>query len=388
VAQIPADTVDQQINAIARQYRFDIGKWEVETLGKELGDLFTEKTPISTENTSVVLTYFDNLARIRGLEAAINAINEGTREGNLEAYESERDLLRRQNEDMIETVQRVLEEQVKEVLVEQEIYSPWGEKPGNEFIFPPVNFILSKPPRLLVVSPRDRIERIANITLLPDIEVPEMENIESQVTGLDYSGLVTGLGGIATYPSYVTDNADLAFVIDTIVEEWLHQYLAFKPLGFLYVLDLTGIRHDYEIAKMNETLAGIFSEEIGAIIYNRYYFSGEPEPPAETEPEFDFNKEMRETRRKVDEMLAQGRVEEAEAYMEERRRFINENGYYIRKLNQAYFAFHGTYADSPTSIDPIGVEMKQLREETGSLKDFLEIVAEMTTRQDLAGSVD
>jgi hypothetical protein len=97
---------------------------------------------------------------------------------------------------------------------------------------------------------------------------------------------------------------------------------------------------------------------------------------------------MRETRRNVDEMLAQGRIEEAEAYMEERRQFINENGYYIRKLNQAYFAFHGTYTDSPTSIDPIGVEMRKLREETDSLKDFLEIVAEMTTRQDLAESVD
>ena len=73
--------------------------------------------------------------------------------------------------------------------------------------------------------------------------------------------------------------------------------------------------------------------------------------------------------------------------MEQKRLYLAENGYYIRKLNQAYFAFHGAYADSPTSINPIGVEMRQLRERSDSLKDFLETVAEMTTRQELAESI-
>jgi len=55
---------------------------------------------------------------------------------------------------------------------------------------------------------------------------------------------------------------------------------------------------------------------------------------------------MRETRIRVDKLLAQGRIEEAEAYMEERRQEFVAHGYYIRKLNQAYFAFHGAYADT------------------------------------------
>ena len=207
---------------------------------------------------------------------------------------------------------------------------------------------------------------------------------------MGYSGLVIGVGGMATYPSYVTDNAGLEFVISTIVEEWLHQYLAFKPLGFLYILDLTGVRNDDDIAAMNETLAGIVSDEIASIVYNKYYSSGEPQPspPTLTEPVFDFNKEMREIRRTVDEMLASGEVQTAEAFMEEKRQYLLENGYYIRKLNQAYFAFHGTYADSPTSINPIGEELKQLRQESASLKNFLDIVAEMTTREELAESVN
>ena len=85
----------------------------------------------------------------------------------------------------------------------------------------------------------------------------------------------------------------------------------------------------------------------------------------------------------VDEYLAQGEIEQAEEFMEQKRQYLVENGYYIRKLNQAYFAFHGTYADRPTSISPIGVELKRLRSQSDSLKDFLETAASMTSRQDL-----
>jgi hypothetical protein len=206
---------------------------------------------------------------------------------------------------------------------------------------------------------------------------------------MGYSALVVEVGGMATYPYYVTDRADLSYVIDTITEEWLHQYLAFKPLGFLYILDLAGFKRNFDIVTMNETLAGIISEEIGAIIYEKYYSVDEIEDtPLPSDPSaFDFGKEMREIRRTVDEYLARGEIEQAEVYMEQKRLFLAENGYHIRKLNQAYFAFHGAYADSPTSINPIGVEMRQLREQCGSLKDFLNTVAEMTTRQELAESI-
>jgi hypothetical protein len=69
--------------------------------------------------------------------------------------------------------------------------------------------------------------------------------------------------------------------------------------------------------------------------------------------------------------------------MEERRQFLATQGYRIRKLNQAYFAFYGTYADDPTSISPIGVELRKLREQSGSLKEFLDNAAVLTSRQDL-----
>ncbi len=96
---------------------------------------------------------------------------------------------------------------------------------------------------------------------------------------------------------------------------------------------------------------------------------------------------MREIRRAVDNYLARGEIEQAEEFMEQKRQFLAAKGYHIRKLNQAYFAFHGTYADSPTSISPIGVELKELRSQSTSLKDFLETVAAMISRQDLADRV-
>jgi len=73
--------------------------------------------------------------------------------------------------------------------------------------------------------------------------------------------------------------------------------------------------------------------------------------------------------------------------MEEKRQYLASMGYYIRKLNQAYFAFHGTYGDSPASISPIGAELKQLREQSASLKAFLDTAAAMTSRQDLSLSI-
>jgi hypothetical protein len=92
---------------------------------------------------------------------------------------------------------------------------------------------------------------------------------------------------------------------------------------------------------------------------------------------------MRRIRLHVDELLAQGRVEEAETYMEAERQKLVAQGYNLRRLNQAYFAFHGSYATSPASVDPIGPWLRQLRARNGSLKAFLDQVSRMRSLDDL-----
>ncbi|MHB1317698.1 MAG: hypothetical protein ACYCYF_03665, partial [Anaerolineae bacterium] len=171
---------------------------------------------------------------------------------------------------------------------------------------------------------------------------------------------------------------------DTVAEEWLHQYLTFTPLGWNYVLHLLGVRQDYTIAQINESLAGIVQGEIGEAVWERHYaprFPPADAAPAETDA-FDYRAFMRETRLQAEALLSAGAVEEAEAHMEARRRTLVTEGYWIRKLNQAYFAFHGTYADAPGSTTPIGDELRALRATT-SLSDFINAAVRIRTYDDL-----
>ena len=158
---------------------------------------------------------------------------------------------------------------------------------------------------------------------------------------------------------------------------------------------------------MNETTASIAGNEVGDYILREYYpemlasspssnlisfnqsefFSNRLDDP----PPFDFRAEMHETRVKADEMLAEGKIEEAEAYMEARRQVFWENGYLIRKLNQAYFAFHGAYADVPGGAageDPVGPAVRALREQSASLAEFINTIAWMSSFDELKQAVN
>ena len=136
---------------------------------------------------------------------------------------------------------------------------------------------------------------------------------------------------------------------------------------------------------MNETVANIASEEISDHALERLtgeVFVREPwQPPqiserVEPDPDvFDFQREMRGTRTRLEELLTVGAVAEAEAYLEERRLAFVESGYNIRKLNTAWFAFHGTYADGPRfdqpargpdTLHPRGIRQTSLNSSTES----------------------
>jgi hypothetical protein len=82
-------------------------------------------------------------------------------------------------------------------------------------------------------------------------------------------------------------------------------------------------------------------------------------------------------------MLADGKVTDAETLMSQKRAEFAERGYYIRKLNQAYFAFHGFYATGPGSIDPIGPKMQLLLDNEGSEGAFLKRARSITSVAEL-----
>jgi hypothetical protein len=340
-----------QFEALVRPYTFNYAAWEFKTLFHELSQ--TGKTNEKTgDSEAAIMVRFFSVSPDK------------------------------QDQALKDQVENILARQISQVLADKGIYNPFVRL---HFTFPPVNFKLEKPPYVLIVSPREKIERLRDVTLKPDISLDQMEKLETRVDQLNVSALVIPIGGLgATYPSFVMENSDLKYTIDTVAEEWLHQYLAFKPLGFRYVLDLLRIKPDADIDSINETVAGIASQEIGDLVYARYYtqYPQEQHKPSDP-PAFDFNAAMRETRLAVDTYLASGQVQQAESYMEARRRFINSHGYDIRKLNQAYFAFYGSYTYSPTSVDPLGDQVRTLRSRYSSLKDFLEIASGLTSRQEL-----
>ena len=374
---------DDNLGAIVKPYRFSFVKWELGAFAYETRQWLGGEDIESPTDT--VLKYFSLVGQMQALEWEIVA----DETADIAAFEAELSGLEEQRAALVGSVEQIIADQIREVLNEQGIFNPGDDCIGLRLTFPPVNFIMGKLPYLLVISPRDRIESLREIALRGNLTLEEIEGIEAEADELGVSSLVVALGGVgALYPTLVLDDASLRFTIDAAVEEWLHQYLALKPLGFRYILDLLGISRDYEIATMNETLAGIVSAEIGALVRAKYYPEYADSSPPPSDDGFDFNREMREIRIAVDAYLADGEIELAEEFMKEKQQYLLSMGYYIRKLNQAYFAFHGAYADEPTSVSPIGFELKKLRGQIESLKEFLNTVADMTSRQELQEMID
>jgi hypothetical protein len=76
--------------------------------------------------------------------------------------------------------------------------------------------------------------------------------------------------------------------------------------------------------------------------------------------------------------------------MEQRRTLFWNNGYAIRRLNQAYFAFYGAYADTPGGAagkDPVGPVVRAFRQQCGSLSEFLDRISQVTSFDQLKNMV-
>lgn len=379
-----------RVDSAVEPYDFSVAEWQYQTITQQITQAIEERDEEKYEgDADDVRAYFSLVGGLKNATSRFRASVKGS--VDVAMYAAEMSRLQEVKDALTGTAEMVIEQQIKETLADHGIYHPLRKYLGLDVNFPPPNFKLVQLPYLLVISPRERIQTVRTNLLRQDMTVAEMEEVEAAVGDLVVSSLVVELGGLgATYPTLVTNDADIHFVLDTATHEWVHQYLVFRPLGFRYLLDLAGIAPSYEIATMNETVADIVAGEISAIVVDKYYTDFTDDSPSvnATEPGINFDREMREIRKAVDQYLARGEVEVAERFMEERRQYLEDNGYYIRKLNQAYFAFHGKYADRPAFISPIGLELKELRAESASLKDFLDTAASVSSRQDLQRALE
>ncbi len=244
----------------------------------------------------------------------------------------------------------------------------------GDLAFPPVAVAATGSPRVLVVSPRSEI-RLASWVLLPgELDAGLAEALERSVERLNLSALVVRTGGIATYPTIAPLDSDPQFTLQTVAHEWTHTALFFTPLGLSYGTSP-------EARAINETTADVVGAEVATAIATD--LGVPPPPPTPDSGSGEVLTDLRAIRLVVDQMLAAGDVSGAEAYMEEQRRALEARGFRIRRLNQAYFAFHGNYAEGPAPSTEVLDSLHALRSQSGSLGEFIGRVGRITSLAEL-----
>ena len=370
-----ADYRPTELEVALAPYRYSILSWELGHLThkwtRKLTDLWSLKGELPREErAALVQNFFDWGRQQRDMEVSLRkatASMPGTAAYLSTALERNRERRR----ELLPEVEGIVEAELSRALTEEGLTVRWLG------VFPPVDAVFGSPPNAMVLSPRDRIYREEAFLLEPELSDDVRDELEAAALETEnLSAVVERTGGLSVYPSVVLDTAGLRNALEVAAHEWVHHWLYFRPLGRNY-------RQSPEMLTLNETAATIAGEELGDRTYEALTGERVTRPRSKaTTTGFDFTAEMRETRRRAEELLAQGDIEGAEAYMEERRRRFVSQGYDIRKINQAYFAFYGSYATGPGSVSPIGPQLRDLRRRSGSLKEFLDTVAQFGSYQE------
>lgn len=399
------------VSVMVIEHKFDYVTWTIEALWDKSTHMIAGHHHFMDEKAQVdfVRAYLADVALVQQLERQLDQLFFDNPHADTSELDQQRrtlrdDLFKRQS-----TAEAILESQISSVLAEQG-FGVFGQ------IIPPVSMRFTQMPNLLVVSPRDRIQRQIEIALNP-LTLPERAQIERQVESLGgLSALIVPLGGMALYPAMIQETADLTRAVEVFAHEWVHHYFFMFPLGLNYFVDTGG---GQEAMMINETVADIFGREIAEMVLARYY----PQPSAthttvytQDEPPipFDYGATMHETRVNVDQIMGRiGRLNahnatlhplddraliaknqaeidaltvKVERYMEHRRQIFWQNGYRIVKINQAFFAFYGGYQGGIAGIggaDPIGGAVRDIRTMSDSLYTFIVRLRTITTRGEL-----
>lgn len=375
-----------EVDQISHNYQFSFLDWESRTIADELARRWNPPTMPTTdsEQRQMVETFLEQIRQVHRLEESLdklpakNTVHK-TRLSPQKLFLS-RPLTAAKNEQArLQTqVETILARQV-ETILQAEGFTLAGH------VFPPVAFRLIEPPTALILSPRDRIENQHFIGLQPGLSNEQREKIEQALDRRgDVSSYITDIGGLGSYPTMVVNHPDLLYLLDVIAHEWTHNYLFTFPSNIAW-----GYQSAPRLMTLNETAASLVGSEISRKVIARFYpdlaaqlppldQTGQASPAKPSE----FALTMRQIRQEVDRLLAAGQIDTAESYMEAERVKLVKKGYNLRKLNQAYFAFHGSYALSPGSVDPIGPQIRQLRTNSPSLKTFLDRVGWLNSYED------
>jgi hypothetical protein len=393
ILPIPGSTVNpnqqlEQIRSFSRRYEFDYVSWINAVIFRKMkqASLNVSQYLSPQDEREIVLDYLELSKQASQIETDLaNTLSDPNldhRDQRAEKIRGDLEEVTSGRERIAPFVEQILQSQINTVLTDLNM-SLGGQ------LFPPVLFRSEPNSFALIVSPRDEIKQVANLMLIRGLTLDQIIQLEMSIEdNLDLSALVVGIGGVGLYPSMVIESSNLDWLIHVIGHEWTHNYLTIRPLGANYYASP-------ELKTINETIADLSADDIQLRVFELYYQELVPEEPTAAPkpsdkpefvepppvpPPFNFRAEMHQTRLEVDRLLAAGEIEAAEDYMESRRLFFWENGYQIRKLNQAYFAFHGSYAADPggaaseEGVD-LGAQLRALRESAPSYQAFMRQVA-------------
>ncbi len=387
---VPPGSFGARLDRIVRSSYFDFVSWEAKALLDKLGQELTAPQNYldAAARKQVVLDYMYLVARIQQVEGEIARIYVNPDVSDPENASAEQratlEQLRAEQAQVQGMAEAILEEQIASVL-QDEGFGKLSQ------VLPPVRFRFTPLPHYLVIAPRSHVALMRGAMLHGDLTLEHIEALEAQIDAqFDVSTLIVPIGGLAVYPAMMIETSALSWIIGAIAHEWVHHYYFFwlTPVGVHY-----GSRPD--VRTINETAADLVGDAIKDLVLARYYPElisppapppdpNAPPPPTPQPPAFDFSTEMRQTRIHTDRLLAEGKIEQAEDYMESRRRVFVEQGYHLRKLNQAYFAFYGAYAASPgggaAGANPIGDPVQELWAASSSIKAFVETLAPISSR--------
>lgn len=380
-----------------RGVEFDFVEWEISALFNKAvsASLRIERFLDEDHQAEVVLSWLAGTERVISLEQdLLSAQNDSSPKRDLlvQSAKSDLDQAKAKQNRLGKLAEAVLQNQAEMTLAKA------GFGVGGQ-ILPPVLYQVSDLPLNLIISPRTEIRNKLSISLEAGLDAVEKDEIETGIyRDYDLSALVEPVGGIGAYPTMVMRTTNLNWLTETIAHEWIHNYLTFFPLGMRYYLN-------DQMRTINETTASLAGKEIGASWILAFYPERTPRyflqmPPyttvlaegADTLEPFDFRAEMHETRLRVDALLAEGQVDRAENYMEARRGFFWENGYRLRKINQAYFAFYGSYNDTPgggaSGADPVGPAVQRMRSTYSNLNKFMRAIRFVGSFDQLLGMLE
>lgn len=362
---------------------YNIGAWEVRNVPNKwlfLAGELLRGSPSEAEQNDTLRRFFELNRRIDELS---NESSDTLSRGMLvdQAITDELNALLRERDAIENQAEATLESRLTKVIEQENL--------TRDLLFavvwPPVDAEFTEAPRALARSPRDRIELLGSSLLKDGLTLTQVEEIEAEAQEENVSALSFGTAGIGAYPTIIDHPGNYRRALEVIAHEWMHNYLFFHPLGFNYY-------GSNDLRTMNETVADLVGRELADSVIARWPLDAAPSVPTPptaavpAQPPLDLRAELRKLRGEVDTLLAEGKIHEAETHMEMRRQELAEAGYFIRKINQAYFAYLNLYAGesgSAAATNPIGPKIDELRRRYPSLRDFVAVISAITTVEEL-----